>query len=279
MIEQQAAAVVPRARHSWRLARRITFWLLFALAIALLIISTATVARTLRGFVDGSPTMENTIGPSDRLLVAVGSGFRRGDVVVLHVQATATGTDQTFVKRVIGLPGDHVACCDAKGQVTVNGKALDETYLYPGDRPSRLTFSVTVGKGKIFVMGDRRNISVDSRIWGPVSERGVVGRVVLLLHGSSFVALRTPQTFVADGLAPPDNRPELYVRLALLAVASAVMLLILAIGGVTSTILRWRRSRQGGSQFTPPAQSQPAPPGPPLPPDPPAPSAPAPQPG
>jgi signal peptidase I len=147
--------------------------------------------------------------------------------------------------------------------VTVDGKPLTETYLYPGDPPSRLTFSVMVGKGKIFVMGDRRNISVDSRTWGPVSESGVVGRVVLVQHGSSFVALRTPRTFISDGLAPPDNRPDVYVRLLLAAAASAAALLILAIIGITSVVIRGRRSRRAGSLPAPP--TQPAPPAPPTP--------------
>jgi len=247
MTKQQAVTVAVPVRHRGRLARRIVFWLLVGLATAFLVGSGAIMVGTFRGYVDGSPTMENTIGPTDHLFVSAGSSIRRGDVVVLRVPATAIGPDHTFVKRVIGLPGDHVACCDARGQVTVNGKALNETYLYPGDSPSRLTFSVTVGSGKIFVMGDRRNISVDSRTWGAVSERGIVGRVVLLQHGSSFMALRTPRTFVANGLAPPDSRPDLYIRLALLATGSAIALLILAIIGIASAIVRWARSGRAPS--------------------------------
>jgi signal peptidase I len=244
MAEQPVATLVPQARRGWRLARRIVFWVLVGLATAVLISSLAILVRTFRGFVDGSPTMENTVKPGQRLFVAVGTGVRRGDVVVLHVPATATGPGNTFVKRVIGLPGDHVACCDARGRVTVNGKPLDETYVHPGDPPSRVTFSVTVGQGKVFVLGDHRNISVDSRTWGPVSERGIVGRVVLVMRGSSFVALRTPRTFVSDGLAPPDSRPDLYLRLALAVPASVAALLILAIVGITSSVIRGRRSRR-----------------------------------
>ncbi len=269
MTQQQAVTLGVQARqrgHRGRLARRIVFWVVVVVALALLVTSTGIVVRTFRGFVDGSPTMENTIGPTDRLFVSAGSGIRRGDVVVLHVPATATGPDHTFVKRLIGLPGDHVACCNARGRVTVNGKALDETYLYPGDPPSRLTFSVTLGKGKIFVMGDRRNISVDSRTWGPVSESGVVGRVVLLQHGRSFIALRTPRAFVSDGLAPPDTRPDMYVRLVLVAAGSLIALLILAFIGIISTVVRGRRSRRAVSLRAPPAPpSQPAPPAPPAP--------------
>jgi signal peptidase I len=244
MTEDHIPTLVRQARRGGRLARRIVFWLLVFLAVAVLVGSLAIVTRTFRGFVDGSPTMENTVTPGERLLVAVGTGIRRGDVVVLHVPASATGPRSTFVKRVIGLPGDHVACCDARGRVTVNGKPLDETYVYPGDPPSRVTFSVTVGKGKIFVLGDRRNISLDSRTWGPVSESGIVGRVILVLHGHSLVTLRTPRTFVSEGLAPPDNRPDVYLRLVLAVLASVAALVILAIIGITSSVIRGRRSRR-----------------------------------
>ena len=142
---------------------------------------------------------------------------------------------------MIALPGDHVACCNAKRQVTVNGKALSENYLYPGDPPSRTRFSATVRKGEIWVMGDHRNISVDSRKWGQVPLRGVVGRVILIVHGSSFATVRTPLAFVAKGLAPVDTRLGMYIRLAIAAAASLVLLLLLAIFGITRFAIRRRR--------------------------------------
>jgi signal peptidase I len=233
-----------RSRRGPRRATRIAFWTLVGLATAVLITSLAIPVLGTRGFTASSPTMEPAISPGQHLLVAVGGGIRRGDVVVLHVPATATGPDSIYVQRVIGLPGDHVACCNAKGRVTVNGKPLNETYLYPGDRPSVVTFSVTLRQGQIWVMGDRRNISLDSRTWGPVGESGVVGRVILVMHGSSLTALRTPQAFVSAGLAPADTRLDSYVRLAFLAAASVAALLILVIVGITSFLLRQRRSRR-----------------------------------
>jgi signal peptidase I len=167
---------------------------------------------------------------------------------VLRVPVRQSRTDGLFVKRVIGLPGDHVACCDAKGQITVNGKPLDETYVYPGNRASVSRFSVALGRGQIWVMGDHRNISVDSRKWGPVPVSGVVGRVVFAGHGSDFAALRTPPAFVSDGLAPADTRPDLYLRLAVLALASVALLLLLAIFGITHSAVRRRRSRRAAAQ-------------------------------
>ena len=61
------------------------------------------------------------------------------------------------VKRVVGLPGDHVVCCDVSGLLTVNGIAVVEPYLYPGDKPSDLTFDVTVPVERVWVMGDHRS--------------------------------------------------------------------------------------------------------------------------
>ncbi|WP_410838608.1 signal peptidase I, partial [Paraburkholderia sp. SIMBA_030] len=68
-----------------------------------------------------------------------------------------TGSDTTYVKRVIGLPGDHVQCCDAGGHLTVNGQALEEPYLYPGDVPSLQKFDVVVPESRLWLMGDHRS--------------------------------------------------------------------------------------------------------------------------
>jgi signal peptidase I len=222
------------------------FWVLVGLALAVLAASITIPVFTIQPYLEQSTSMQPTLAPGDQLLAVQGSsGIRRGDIVVLRVPASVSGTDDLFVKRVIGLPGDHVACCNAKGQVTVNGKALSENYLYPGERPSRTRFSATVGKGEIWVMGDHRNISVDSRKWGEVPLRGVAGRVILVVHGSSFATMRTPLAFVAKGLAPADTRLGLYVDLAIAAAAALVLLLLLAIFGITRFVIRRRRRNRG----------------------------------
>lgn len=233
---------VPPRQPPERRIGRIVFWVLFGLSAVLLVTSIAIPVVTMRSYLVPSMSMENTVLPGDRIVVASGSGIRRGDVVVLHVPVAVSGTNALFVKRVIGLPGDHVACCSA-GHVTVDGKPLDESYLYPGDPPSRATFSVSLGRGQIWVMGDHRQISSDSQDWGPVPASGVAGRVVVVEHGFSFTALRTPQTFVTDGLAPPDARSDVYLVPALLAAGSVLALLILAITGITRFMIRQRRSR------------------------------------
>lgn len=146
-----------------------------------------------RAFFIPSESMVNTLDIDDRifvnLLVPEPFALSRGDVVVFRdtkgwlppaapeakgpftwVQDGLTfvgllpdNTDQHLVKRVIGLPGDHVVCCDAGGKLTINGTAVDETYINPAEVPQVRNFDVTVPDGKVWVMGDNRNHSADSR--------------------------------------------------------------------------------------------------------------------
>lgn len=71
--------------------------------------------------------------------------------------------DNHLIKRVIGLPGDHVRCCTAEGTLEINGAEVTEDYLYPGDPPSGMPFDITVPQGRVWVMGDHRSDSSDSR--------------------------------------------------------------------------------------------------------------------
>jgi len=244
MIRQDTATWAPPTRRPERQAGRIVFWVLVGLAFAALAASVAIPVATIQAYVDQSTSMQNTLAPGDRLFTVPGGSLRRGDVIIFREPTRVSKTHALVVKRVIGLPGDHVACCNSRGRITVDGRALDETYLYPGDPPSRTRFSATVGRGQVWVLGDHRNISVDSRKWGAIPASSVVGRVLFVAHGSSIAALRTPQAFVADGLAPRDTRLDFYLRLALLAMASAAVLLVLAIVGITRFVIRRRRARR-----------------------------------
>ena len=176
-----------------------------------------------------SGSMEPTLEPDDRILVnkiGVASSMQRGDLVVFDGTRTfaphaVAGSDQPsamgrvlgamalmlsmqtnqsdYVKRVVGIPGDHVVCCDANGLITVNGVAVHEAYLYPGDQPSDLTFDVTVPSERVWLMGDHRSDSSDSRAHlgdpggGMVALNDVIGRAAVLYWPPSRASvLRAP---------------------------------------------------------------------------------------
>ncbi|AJT41215.1 signal peptidase I [Psychromicrobium lacuslunae] len=161
-----------------------------------------------RAFVIPSESMQNTLQVEDRIfineLVPRPFALQRGDVVVFKdtqgwlagdqsiTQAKATNwfqdvlvfiglmpdeSQQHLVKRVIGMAGDHVICCDAQGRITVNGQPLDEPYLFPGSENAaglNATFDVVVPAGKIWVMGDNRNNSADSRFHQNLASQGFI---------------------------------------------------------------------------------------------------------
>ncbi|MDS1270626.1 signal peptidase I [Lipingzhangella sp. LS1_29] len=88
-----------------------------------------------------------------------------------------------YIKRVIGLPGDTVECCDEQGRLVINDEPLDEPYLYPDSLETHQEFGpVTIDEGRLWVMGDHRAVSYDSRTHqsdpggGTISEESVVGR-------------------------------------------------------------------------------------------------------
>ncbi|MBM7075731.1 signal peptidase I [Micromonospora sp. MMS20-R1-14] len=132
--------------------------------------------------------------------------------------------EKDFIKRVIGLPGDRVKCCDDQGRVMVNGIPLDEPYVVrnsPLDVPpnpkecrSRRFDEVVVPPGQIFVMGDHRLVSQDARCQGPVPIDNVVGRAFMVVWPSSrWASLPVPATFAklsdsaAANTAPAPVRP------------------------------------------------------------------------
>jgi signal peptidase I len=146
-----------------------------------------------RAFYIPSESMVNTLDVNDRifvnLLVPEPFALSRGDVVVFRdtkgwlttapekengpftwVQDGLTfvgllpdNSEQHLVKRAIGLPGDHVICCDADGKLSINGSPIDESYVNVAEVPQMRAFDVVVPQGKIWVMGDNRNHSADSR--------------------------------------------------------------------------------------------------------------------
>ena len=187
---------------------------LLLLAIAL-VLAIGIKYFFVQAFYIPSPSMEPMFVKNDRILVQKVSywgskGPQRGDIVVfkdpghwLDPTETRTASNPVtktleavglypsgghLVKRVIGVGGDRVKCCDAKGRITVNGKALDETsYLPKGTLPSEKTFDVRVPEGHLWVMGDNRSNSADSRYHldepgrGMVADDLVVGKVWALI--------------------------------------------------------------------------------------------------
>jgi signal peptidase I len=122
--------------------------------------------------------------------------------------------ERDFIKRVIGLPGDKVACCDAQGRITVNGTGINEPYVQdnsPLDAPpnprqctSRRFAEVTVPAGEMFVMGDHRAVSQDARCQGPVPINNVIGRAFVIVWPSSrFTSLKVPDNWKAFAAAHP----------------------------------------------------------------------------
>ncbi|MGW0706927.1 signal peptidase I [Streptomyces sp. NPDC002643] len=114
-----------------------------------------------------SSSMASSLRIGDRVLVnklayRFGSEPQRGDVVVFD--GTGYFGNADYIKRVVGVGGDRVVCCDQEGRLEVNGRWVDESsFLYPGDSPSNVPFDVVVPEGKLFVLGDHRSDSSDSR--------------------------------------------------------------------------------------------------------------------
>ena len=101
--------------------------------------------------------------------------------VLTYVGLLPQDSGEHLIKRVIGLPGDRVASDGAGGAVTVNGVAISEPYLRPGSLPSEVVFEVVVPDGSLWVMGDNRQNSGDSRVFGAIKRDSVVGRTILRL--------------------------------------------------------------------------------------------------
>nr|WP_241483201.1 signal peptidase I [Nocardiopsis halophila] len=212
-----------------------SFWkelpLLIVIALVLAFVIKTWVVQP---FYIPSGSMEDTLQINDRVLVNKlvyqVRDIERGDIVVFNgtgtwdepgVEAPETGnavnrvftwvgqqlgvqpTGKDYIKRVIGVGGDTVECCDSDGRVMVNGEPLDEDYLFPGSQETHTEFGpVEVPEGRLWLMGDHRQISYDSRLHqtdpgeGTIAEDEVVGRAFVLMWPLDRVrTLPIPDTF------------------------------------------------------------------------------------
>jgi signal peptidase I len=254
--------------------RKRSFWRdLAVIVVAALALTILLKAFVVQVFSIPSGSMENTLLPGDRILVSkIVYKFRpidRGDIVVFGGAGSwdpptpppsnwfsglwddainlvgIAGPETDYIKRVIGIPGDHVACCNAQGLVTVNGVPLSESsYVYPGDAPSEVRFNITVPPGRLWVMGDNRGDSDDSRFrandpgGGTIPESAVVGRAFLIIWPLSRISdLPIPNTFEQPALS------------AAAAVATAPPATLAGGSGLAgAAVLTWRRRRRRGAR-------------------------------
>jgi signal peptidase I len=204
--------------------------------LGLLVLMTAVRGVLFQAFSIPSVSMEPTLHVGDRVLVNKLSydlgDVQRGQVIVFDGAGSFVPEDgesglfsrmlgaiglnngeDDYVKRVIGLPGDRVACCDTQGRLTVNGVPLDERYLFPLDLPSRDRFDVLVPPGRVWVMGDHRSRSADSRAHladpggGTVPLDKIVGRAVAIVWPLGRAGwLPIPESFerLTNGGAPGE---------------------------------------------------------------------------
>ncbi len=200
-----------------------------------LVLSILLKTFLIQAFFIPSESMQNTLQVGDRLLVnklrSSEERLERGDIVVfvdpggwLRAQAVEpsaaqkaltwigllpANADEHLIKRIIGMPGDTVECCDEEGRILVNGEAIEEPYVYPGAQPSEKKFSVTVPPAHLWLLGDNRPRSQDSRYsegavgGGFVPVRNVVGSAWLIMWPfDNATILSNPQDTFARVPAP-----------------------------------------------------------------------------
>ncbi|WP_238385243.1 signal peptidase I [Nesterenkonia muleiensis] len=212
--QDQAAASdpeqAPKRKRHWAVSFLIELIVIVGLAI---VISFIIKTFFLRAFYIPSESMQPTLEVNDRIVVNLLApgvmDVQRGDVVVFEDTRNWWGgpTPETnavqealifiglapdtsshyVVKRVVGLGGDQVECCDESGLITVNGQPVEEPYLYPGNEPSTAGFEVTVPEDHVWLLGDHRSASADSRSHvdepdqGAVPEEDIIGRTLSIV--------------------------------------------------------------------------------------------------
>jgi signal peptidase I len=163
----------------------------------------------------------------------------------------APSGEQDFIKRVIGIPGDHVVCCNEQGEITVNGKALPEHYLYPGSDNRTLPFNIVVPPGRLWVEGDHRNDSADSRSHtglpggGTIPINKVIGRAfVIVWPFSRLHRLEIPSSYSAVSDTSASAVPNMTVsNMTASALPSAIgVAAVLPLGAIR--LRRRRRQRR-----------------------------------
>lgn len=194
-------------------------------------------------------SMSPTIGAGARVLAQRidGAEVRRGDVVVF---TDSVWGDLPMVKRVVGVGGDQVACCDRDGRLSVNGKAVEEPYLPGGGPASPTGFAATVPKGQLFLLGDQRNVSVDSRVHltdgsnGSVPRDAVSARVdATAWPMKSLGTLERPANFAA--LPGGTSEPGPIAPIVACVAAGAVLILAGAAYGPVARRRAGRGKRAG----------------------------------
>ncbi len=188
------------------------------LVVVALVVSLFIKTFLVQFFYIPSGSMENTLQIKDRVAVNkvpfISKNISRGDVVVFRdpddwlpeiidydtnkyvskaksafvaMGVLPNPAKQYLVKRVVGVEGDHIVCCTKAGNLTINDVEVTEPYIYAGNKPSEMKFDVTVPKGKLWVMGDHRGASADSRYHQEDINKGfipvsrVTGRVVAVI--------------------------------------------------------------------------------------------------
>ncbi len=205
-------------------------------------------------------SMMPTVKPGDRVLAQriAGGDVRRGDVVIFKDEQWS---DSPMVKRVVGIGGDTVKCCGDGGRLTVNGKVLDEPYIeadaldvegapegVPGGSASRTPFGVTVPEGNLFLLGDRRGASLDSRAHlaeagqGTVARSAVTGRVDALAW-PDMAMLDRPGAYAAlpGGTSAPG---PLLLQVTAVVAGAALVVLGAAYGPFARVLGRGRRQER-----------------------------------